>query len=474
MANCPGEGVIGRKVQNRIIRFEIATFSQGRWVIESLREDEAEAVELARTLLASEKYEAVRVVRERSMLDGFTTAKPVYEERMAPRAKSRLRLSGGSEASAWCETIEDLYGAASRRTIGSLLRSFLDHHGITVMELLHDYRWIRKIDSADGLLSAALHRVVRQRAEQSGESLDACRARLDDFIAEATTRARDLMASRALPRLLDDGLDGLVVACRRAAPEPSRQEYLMRFALCRFIEPRQGLMDRLASLAAIAAPAVELQAHLLFDAFAADCLASGTVMQDLLGRQPHLGQALIAIADLAAGRQDEAPSGRQPLAATIGRMIAERPSPDMRAVLMDRIVRALAAEQRLTRGDARAEAKALDELCERLQDGDGGFPGGPAMVRALARRYSRLDLPGALEEIRLHPGSAAEQIEELLLLERTAFSDIKKRAIATLLLDVARGAAADERVTLRALARSVANSGLPAPTRRRFAEMTGT
>ncbi|MCW5752169.1 MAG: hypothetical protein KIT81_13580 [Alphaproteobacteria bacterium] len=466
--------MIGRRIQNRIIRFEIATLSQGRWVIESLRDDEAEAVELARTLLASEKYEAVRVVRERSMLDGFTTAKPVYEERFLPRGKTSLKLSAGGEESTWCETLEDFLGSASRRAIGNLLRSFLDHHGITVMELLHDYRWIKKIDAADGLKSAALHRVVRQRAEESGESMTACRARLDGLIAEATTRARDLMASRALPRMLDEGLDALVAACRLAAPDAPQQEHLMRFAICRFIEPRQGLMDRLAALANIAMPASDPLAHRLFDSFAADCLASGTVLQDLLGRQAHLGQALVAIAELAAGRMDKVRPGLPPLAGMVGRMIAERESSDMRAVLADRIARALAGEQRLTRGDPRAEAGALGLLCERMQDADGGFPGGPAMVRALARRFSRLDLPGGLEEIRLRPGSTAERIEQLLLLERTAFSDIKKRAIATLLLDLLRRAGTEERVTLRALGRSVANSGLPAATRQRFAEATGT
>ena len=124
----------------RIIRYEIGTRRDGRWMIECARERESEAIALARTLLASKSYEAVRVMRERDLHGTTLVQTPIFEATCSGDGSQPLRVSASDERDCWCTELDELYGARSRRAIGQLLRSFLDQLKITPTELLHNIR----------------------------------------------------------------------------------------------------------------------------------------------------------------------------------------------------------------------------------------------------------------------------------------------------------------------------------------------
>ena len=466
--------MLDRLVRNRIIRFEVATLTKDRWVIECLRDSEADAVAVAKGLLESDKYEAVRVTRERSMLDGFTTQTPVFEERRGARNKAPLKLSEPDDDDAWCAQLEDLYGGRSRRAISQLLRSFLDRNGITAMELLHDIRAVKRLDAADGLRTAALHRVVRARSEATGTPMTECRRVLDGILNEATNRARDAIASRALPRLNESELDALIDACRQATPDRSMQAFYARYGICRALENRQGLGDRLVLLMKMAETARRPESLQLIDGFSADCLASSQVVQEMLGRQTNFGTAMVALAAMAAKGDPGTLRDSAPWAPRFILCNLENDFHESRSVLLARVRRAMASEQPFTRGDVTSESEILNAIAEKLRDGNGGLLGGSAMVKAIAKRHARLDLPGGLNEISVPAGGdRLQKIKHLLLAERSSYSELKKRAIATLMLDLANHSAGEERAGFASLGSALASSDLLPPAKEAIGKAMG-
>jgi len=190
----------GSAAASRVVRFEVATQRDGRWSIECARERQDEAIAMARALLATNAYQAVRVMRERDVHGRTLIETPVYEALRSHDDEPPLRLSAPDESDCWCTEIADLYGARSRRVIGQMLRAFLDQLGVTPTELLHNLRFARKLDDAGMLLSSAVHRISRARAEATGESLAESIRFLEKLIATALRRMVDARAKRrAMP-----------------------------------------------------------------------------------------------------------------------------------------------------------------------------------------------------------------------------------------------------------------------------------
>ena len=75
------------------MKFEVFTEQDNRWVINCVAQDERDAVEQARKLLASNATAAVQVVRERVGAMGRVFSTIVYEERRVERNKTEFRAN---------------------------------------------------------------------------------------------------------------------------------------------------------------------------------------------------------------------------------------------------------------------------------------------------------------------------------------------------------------------------------------------
>ncbi len=456
-----------KPVPNRVIRYEIATYRDDRWVIECLREREDESVALAKMFLATDKYEAVRVVRERRAPGDIVFETPIFEQvKTKSTDKKPLSISSSDDEDCWCDTLDDLYGGRSRRSIGQLLRTFLDQMGITVVELLTQYRFVKKLDAAGNLRMSAVHRIARARAEATGVAQMECAKSLDKMIDTALVRARDALGTRGLPKLGDDGLDAMIARCTAAADSRSEQLFLMRYAIGRSLEPRYGLADKLATALGWLEGAKEPLAHALVDEIVADCLGSASMIQELLGRQPDMNAALRSLIAIASDRYEGSPPNGPSWFGAFHGWISSHTCVETRAVLLARVRRELAGDRPLTRGSAADEGKALSGLGEMLRnDAEGTYFGGAGLVQSLARRWSRLDVAGGFGDLRLPVGTPRERLKSLLNIERAAFGDSRKRAIATLILDSLREIPLAGRADLVAFSIEISASGLLAPAK---------
>lgn len=457
----------GSAAASRVIRFEVATRRDGRWAIECSRDRESEAVKIAKEMLATSAYEAVRVMRERDVFGRTVIQASVFEASLRGRDEPPLKLSAPDESDCWCSELDDLYGARSRRLIGQMLRPFLDQFGITPTELLHNVSFGRKLDEAGMLLSSAIHRIAGIRANATGESMTESVRFLERLISTALRRAAEARAGRRHSMLGADGLDAAVERIRAVSSNTAEQRFQLRCAAAIACETERSLLARLVKVLEWAPSATQRESIAVIDEMIADCLGSAGVLQEMLGAQPELGTALRMSIQVARGRAVEAPPRAAKWYPELAEFLATHPCPETRTVLLVRVQRELGGDKPLTRGSRADEARVLLEIAGTLKDDViGGYIGGSRMVESMIRRWSRLDQPGGFSDMTMPPGTPAERFTGLLRTEPDHYGESKKRALATLLLDALRDVPVDQRAELRRHAEEIEQSKLLEPARR--------
>ena len=126
----------------------------------------------------------------------------------------------------------------------------------------------------------------------------------------------------------------------------------------------------------------------VLDGVIADCLA-GSVVQDVLGYQPNLAQAIIAMIDLAEGRLVTEDSDAGKAAAVVNALCGKGMLPETRQSLIDRAHRQLATGGPLNRTATDKERDAFMRVRDRLTKSTGLYAG-PDTAEALATRYARM------------------------------------------------------------------------------------
>ena len=443
-------------------RYEVMAQRDGRWVIDCHVPTEFDALARAEELYGDETIGAVRVVRAYFGGGGDSFETQIMERvRAARRGQPPLRLAAVPDEGAWCETLADFYGPSSRVAIARLLRNYLDRYQITPTELLHNHRWIKLLDNQESLLPSAIQRMAALQAEQRQLDRRVCVDVIDKFVNQATGKARDALASRAAPKLGDGGLSALAAAIDEHVKDPAEHGFWQRYAVARAFEDMNSFaakFERIMEWAGADLPPAMLP---LIDELCAGVMGAASMIKDTLGDQPHLGAALIALADLAAGNQEPTITGVPAGLAAFATLMSKAAMPETRSVLYDRLQRELATDKPLSRDSALVQRRQFETLMDKLADDSGLFAGGPAMVAALARRSRRFDIVGGVEDLRLTAAEPMARIEALLATEKTLVARRQQQGIGTYLrdaIDKLDGAAAAELVTLRT---RIGDSSLP-------------
>ena len=443
-------------------RYEVMAQRHGRWVMDCHVATEVDALARAEELYADESIGAVRVIRGYFGSAGESFETLIMERvREGRRGQAPLRLAAAPDEDAWCETLADFYGPSSRYAMGRLLRNFLDRYQITPTELLHNHRWIKQLDNQESLLPSAIQRMAAIQAEQRKLDRRARTDAIDKFVNEATSKARDALASRAAPKLGDGELSALGEAIAERVRDPAEHGFWYRYAVSRAFEDMNGFAAKFERMMAWAAADLPPALVPLIDELCAGVMGAASMIKDTLGNQPHLGAALTALADLAAGQQEPnlpgAPAGFNAFAD----IMSKSAMPETRSVLYDRLQRELATDKPLSREPATTQRRQFETLMDKLADDSGLFAGGPAMVAALARRSRRFDIVGGVEDIRATASTPMARIEELLAAEKTMLSRRQQQGVGTYLrdaIDKLDGAAVAELITLRT---RIGDTGLP-------------
>ena len=145
------------------------------------------------------------------------------------------------------------------------------------------------------------------------------------------------------------------------------------------------------------------EALALLDGVLADIFGVATALQDILGYQKNLAEAICAIVDLCEGRFSAEKSDVKEQISAIAPLIADGRLTEARTSLMDRMLRQLASAQPLSRNDPSCEGDAFRRVALRLLRPDG-LIGGSDTAEALTRRFVFMQETGGKVGLRLAVG----------------------------------------------------------------------
>lgn len=393
--------------QHKNISYEVLTGQGGRWLIDSTHRSRQPAMNRAQALGESNQHDAVKVVRE----EKGKKDEIVFQKECAERAEKSLTVSP-IEESPVCNTLEDLYGFEARKTVGRLLRQYLDEFGVTALELMHDYGQIKALARMDNIYNQAIHRVSSIQARALGEKSTERNDRIYALIEKATGRLKDGADIKSYKATLKkEGLTAAldIVAEKETEKSTAFTTGLLLASLLGGAKDWKKKLDLVLEQIEKKPSAAALER---LDEAAAEILDGSEAVKEILGPKPDLGSALRTLAQLGGGRYDAKDAN-----STIGRLnaaLAENTGPPHRmartqAVLLQRVVLALQGVQPFTRESDDADLRVFTALFKDLI-WHGGLLGGPGISGAVTRR-ARMALSKGAGDL-----TPEEGIEAILIL----------------------------------------------------------
>ena len=350
--------LLGRKVH-----FEVLAMSAERWTVYSSSPYKDAAIDQARALLAAGSVDAVKVTREGGMKEDEDV---VFQEDKSGKGKKHAAITPVKEAPV-CEDLSEFYSFESRRTIGRLLRKYLDEHGLLAIELMHDYGHMRSLLHHDEMLTKAVHNIASVQAKASGGKQHEMVDRLYTVVEEIAERARDKGDEDKYTALLKEkGLEQLIKGITREAGDADAL-FMIRSALAKYLGNAADWEQKLLLMVEQAETDPEDQAMAYLDEIIAEVFDGSQALREVLGYQRNLGDALGTLSALSVGQYEK----KRKSVAVLERLSAirsRRPLPLSRIVMLERIESELAGINPLTGDGKEADQKAFKKLVGQLVD----------------------------------------------------------------------------------------------------------
>jgi hypothetical protein len=363
--------------------FEVQVFKDDHWVTEDIRETETSARTIAKTTFARRSCQGVRIIKNWERADGLVTESVIFSEQREPEAPQVTIVP--IETAPICRQTSDYYRLESRITINRLFRKYIEKVYLTPTELIHNYKALQKVQQVDTLFPAAVDRVATIQARAVGEEPKGRRDAVFRSVAQMTQKARTAEEFPQLPTLKGADFNKVVERVEQIAP-PEEVDYYSLVVLSRDLVQHRNWLGKLERLVELTDPDKREDVLALIDGVIADLICVPPALQDILGYQKNLAQALCSIADLCEGRFASDRSDAREQIAVLGPLIAQGRLRETHKALIERLQHQLAGAQPLNRHEPAKEHEAFCAVANRLFRPDG-FLGGPATAEALTRRY---------------------------------------------------------------------------------------
>jgi len=358
--------------------YEVLSSTDGRWLIDSVHRVRTKAMDRAEAMLRGGQDLKVRITAKR---DDSGAESVIFEQ--ASRGASRRLSAKPVDDAPYCKKLADFFEFGARRTIGRVLRSFLDHHGITALELLHSKGHLNALEREDRLFSQAVQIVaalqVKGTKRRQIDRVDELYETLDKLRNWAE---RDGEAAEELyQKTLNHGYEALWA---EAGGEGPKAERMVQAALAfRLGEAGDGAnkIDLMLDVIGKAADHPRLD---LLDGIVAEILDGPAALKDLIGDWGDSGSALKAMVRLAYGRFPVNKRTHPVLVRLNGRLGAT-PLPMTRQALLERVEVTLRGIGPLTREGREEERLAYMAVFRELFEA-AGLGGGPGMAEAAVLR----------------------------------------------------------------------------------------
>lgn len=378
------------------ISYEVYVRLDGRWSLEGVESYEKTAVEIARSLLTSRKYEAVKVVEEKPS----RAKEKVVFEKESERAVKPMTVASIDEVPL-CADWWEVYRFEARKAIGRLLRQYLDHEVLTPLELLHAPRHARYLARQDTLMMQLVHRVAAIQARMTGgvprDRLDFLETMVHGVVDRAPQPAD---AQPYLEALRTGGMAALldIAASRHKGWE---RDFFVRVGLAARLAEAGDWAVKLGAMVDLAAAAPDDEARSFADEAIAEILDGAEAIKEFLPDLAEVGAVLLRLVQLSRGRCEVSEEETGTLA-RLNAVIARHSMPATASVLVERLRRQLAGVTPLSRESGEKNGMIFRKLIGELAGLDG-LAGGPAMCLAVTQR-ARIALVGKSGEMTTEEG----------------------------------------------------------------------
>ena len=342
------------------ISFDIYGQIEGRWSVYSQSKYREAAIEEAKELLGTGDFEAVKVVREDER-SGEEETVFSEESRKKPKGLTVVPI----EEAPLCEALEDAYAFEARKMTSRVLRKYLDEHGMTAFELMHDYGKIKSFTRNEDFLTKAVHAIARAQSKGTDvkhyERVDT----LFSMIEQMTDRAESIEGdNRYYDLFKKSGLDQMFETVYRDVDEEN-QGFRIRTALSKYLGEMADWQAKLLLMVEQAEKKPTEKAYQYIDEIMAEIFDGTEALREVMGVQKNRAETLESLAQLSVGRLDENPKTIEALK-RFNAVKAERSLPHTRSVMLDRINRELGSTRPLTNNGREEDREAFTNVLDQL------------------------------------------------------------------------------------------------------------
>lgn len=360
---------------SRAYSYEIYVQVDGRWRLDKRLEGqtsntqhaneqlEKNAIAQANALLNMGDFQAVKVLRSRERSDGFGTQSEIFNKVATARPKT-MTTRPYKGVFPVCDTIFDLAKRPAVKAFGTVFREFLDKQNATAIELLHSPQHQRKLNDMSSFMRAGIYALAGAQTQPGLPGQAERSKKLEALFDKLMGHTRNALAEKNLPAFENNDFARLY---ERLSQRMKDDELRFMFFF-QTTKVTQSLSSYAARLDIALNDMIERPMHgtaVLLDEIAASCLDSTTLIQDLLGSRPGLSEALIALADLSAGKL-EMPAKPDPLLEKVNRLLGENKLPLCADTIWERILSNLSSKALLSKNDPRKEWQMSRSLSHKL------------------------------------------------------------------------------------------------------------
>lgn len=365
--------------------FEVQVMRQGRWITQAVKNRESEANDMAKTLLLDKSCPGARVIRNWLGQDGLTTEKVIFEKIQAASGSGPVRINPIESAPPRCESARDYFNLESRMTINRIFRTYFEDTYLTPTELLHSHKEMQRLQDKDTLVQSAVDMIATLQTK--GTDLPAKQRREEIYASFEQIKAQARRAEKMKLPKMGDSFSGTLAEMSRLGNDDLTPDYLTMVALTRDLLGTRNWLGKLDRLCKLATAETVDESLLLLDTVIADVLGAN-VVQEVLGWQPSLGSAIVAMFDLADGKFDIEKSEAKDVVELLNRLFEQGKLPASRYCMIDRALRQLRSSTPLSRNNPAKELDEYRKVLTRLLV-PGGFVAGSQAAEALTVRGTR-------------------------------------------------------------------------------------
>ena len=367
--------------------YDIQTQQEGNWVTQTTEEDKEGAIATARRLFGNKACTGVRVMQSITKNDGSIIETEVHCETRVVSVSEKIKSSSIDWAPPPCKELKEFYELPSRRLIGRVMRDYCDKMVVTPTEILYNIKEASRVQDRGTIIPDAINKIAALQGEADVAKTKAREADLNKRSDEIIARSRKA-DKLALPKI-DKSFSAAIQACRRIETQGEDPLYVAMAVLAKDLSGVRNWLGKLFRMCKLAdADKDDPLALALLDGVIADSLA-GSVVQDILGYQANLGQALVAMVDLSEGKLVPEKSDAGVAAGIINTYCGLGKFPASRHSLLERVHRQLCTGGPLSRSDPDKEKDEFIRVMTRLTKPTSLYSG-PETAAALTTRYGRL------------------------------------------------------------------------------------